>query len=157
MTLVVTHTEGFLGCFTVNPDGSMRQRALIDTGSQSPTPQALAELGMNLAGQYDWALNGVHPPAVKALSKKPAALPAARKGKPEPHSERRASLIVEYLKEHPNSSLKEILQGMGLVGDTGQQSRWHHNMHTLMDAGTVVRARAGKSSSQPFRYSLLQS
>jgi len=173
MTLVVTHTEGFLGCFTVNADGSMRQRALIDTGPTQVTPQALAELGTSLAEQYDWTLtavqtNGHEKKAVaaadpiKALKALPEKKPQKKQKPPSrqnyvhrsyPSAADKRALILECLRVHPEVSLMEALPLMGQPADGAASSNWNHTFKALLTEGTIVRSGPG-NSVEPFRYSL---
>lgn len=174
-TLVVTHTEGFLGCFTVNPDGSMRQRALIDVGTEPPSPQALAALGMSLAGEYGWQLNGVKPelvehprlPAVKkALKKGVAALPAPaaeavrnarslgqKNRKQYPPAAVKVALIVKCLRQYPGSSIGQILERSNQPNDAGHQSNWSHTIKAMLQDGSLYRTGKGHSTD-PFKYYL---
>lgn len=156
MTLVVTHTEGFLGCFTTEPDGSLRQRALIDTGTEPHTPLQLAELGTILAEQWGWSLNG-YAPVKKVAPAQKKALPAQQK-KPRAYTQptetitERYRLIQEYLAEHPDSTLMEILEGVGQPATHVVTARWYHQMKALVSNGTIsYRTRSAMGHPKEYR------
>jgi len=161
MTLVVTHTEGFLGCFTVNPDGSMRQRALIDTGSQAPTPQELAETGVVLAENYGWQINGVIPAPVKQAlpAQKKKAIPLKRGPEPGyhhrkyPSTEQKREMILAYLGEHGPTILTDVLRGIGQPTDQTAISNWYHTFSALFKEGLIIKAVPSKGG-KPAVYSL---
>lgn len=141
MTLVVTHAAGFLACFTRNPDGTMKQRALIDTGEEPPTAIELADIGERLSKEYGW-VNGVTVPNVRGKVAKPKiakALPSKRKyNDSDPPTSERMRMIVEYLTKHPNSSLREIIEGLGFTLTVDRNGRWHHQINALTANGTLV-------------------
>lgn len=166
MTLVVTHTEGFLGCFTVEPDGSMKQRALIDTGSQTHSPKELADLGLSMAAEYDWVLTPIAQPGSqvqKEIAQPVKAIKAPEKKHPQkkkpyvhrsyPTATEKVALILECLTFHPGVTLREALALMGQPDDTSSASNWHHSFRALLDQGAITRAGAG-NSAQPHTYSL---
>jgi hypothetical protein len=173
MTLVVTHTEGFLGCFTMNPDGSMKQRALIDTGDEHVSPQELAETGLVLAETYGWSfapvVNGVKKAAALKESDPIKALKAAEKknGQKKPQQRRqyrqdypkgpeKVSMILACLAEHPGSTLKEVLELMGQPTDGHTCGNWYHTFKSLREEGRIVSAGDGRQRD-PFRFSLAPS
>lgn len=137
----------------------MQQRALIDTGEEPPTPQALAELGTGLAVQYGWSLNGVAPinGARVIKERKPAELAAAerrakdrerkRKGRgkwtvdrSDPPKEERMGMMIEWVRQHPRSSLPEIVAGCGYVPERNRIGRWTHQIRELVTAGILTSA-----------------
>lgn len=152
MTLVVTHANGFLGCFTREPDGTMRQRALIDTGEEPPTPETLATMGDALAEQWGWNGRAI-PPAREAKALPPADRKTKANGrKPRPGNNypggrhpndppmaERQTMILAYLRQTPNQSVAEIVAGIGLEPDSGRLSRWHHVFKAMRDAGAIDR------------------
>lgn len=154
MTLVVTHANGFLGCFTQDEDGTMRQRALIDTGEEPPTAKELAELGNVLAEQWGWMPQALAPTPTPAPTK---ALPtsddsvkavkdAARKERErkrkydatDPPTGDRCRMIVDYLRDHPNSTAIEIVSGCGFSPDRDRVARWHHQFALLLKAKQIA-------------------
>lgn len=149
MTLVVTHAQGFLGCFTTEPDGTLKQRALIDTGQPDPTPLDLATLGERMAKEYNWVngnsvSDGGKPKALPS-KKQPKEIPAPRKirfkGKGQSPdgmvpSEREA-FILEYLATNGESALSQITRAKGLEPSEAN-GRWHHSMNALQNRGLVV-------------------
>ena len=173
MTLVVTHAQGYLACFTRNPDGSMKQRALIDTGEEPPTALELANTGERFAQEFHWDQE-VQPAStrskVKALSpsttkhairerqKRAQAREQRELQKKQKRTcktdrdnddalpiEQRKAMIVDYLRNHPDSTQAEVLEGLGLESTSTRRARWHHHFGALITAGTIVviRERAG--------------
>ena len=156
MTLIVTHTAGFLACFTRNPDGSMKQRALIDTGEEPPTAAELATMGDQFARQYGWI--EIQPlPTRNKIKALPSSSDETRKLKDAERQrrnrakkkierdnddslpiEQRKAMIVDYLSTHPDSILPEVLEGLGLEPTMSRRARWHHHFGALVAAGTII-------------------
>lgn len=161
MTLVITHANGYLGCFTQEPDGSMRQRALIDTGAEPPTAVDLATIGTRLAHEYGWQLNGTVPVKGKALPKKAKALPVNKRkalrdpdmsGDPRPAE--RPPLIMDYLARHPNSSIREIIEGLGFEATDLRAGRWSHTFKALIASGEITRRSRESDNYRTQEYAL---
>lgn len=155
MPLVVTHTEGFLACFTQEADGSMRQRALIDTGEASHTPSSLADLGVKLAGEYGWTFDAPLPkpvaPKPKAVAHKPKALPRTQRPKQivkhadgtlssadDPSVADRYALITEYLRVHGEAEMLDVIAGVGLEPTPARAARWHHQFNALLASNVLA-------------------
>jgi hypothetical protein len=149
-TLIVTHANGFTSCFTKNGEG-MKQRALIDTGTDGLTPEALAEFADDLAKQYGWiadAPKGILSGMSYDHSAKPApiALPKAKHNNAgvlqpnEPTGEVRKNAIMVYLSDHPNSTLRDIVTGNGLIYETRIGGRWNHYVNQMI-ADRLVKCR----------------
>lgn len=172
MTLVVTHANGFLGCFTRGDDGTMRQRALIDTGPDAPTAVDLAELGERLAREYGWTLAPALPEPVKR-EPLPPALSAAKKRQVEkeaaaerkrrydatdPPTGERCALIKQYLQAHPNSTAIEVIAGLGYDTNRERISRWHHQFGLLVKAKQItMQIRANQpGSGKPNEYRIVE-
>lgn len=164
MTLVVTHANGFLGCFTREPDGSMRQRALIDTGEEPPTAVELAELGTVLANQWGWNINGhslpeaPEPKPKRSLPQAKTAPVKQRGYRLDPHSTgERMSMIVDYLRSHPNSTQREVISGLGFDAEDKQlMGRWTHQFKELIRQRVIMIAgiRNNGTSGHPNEYIL---
>lgn len=160
MTLVVTHANGYLGCFTQNPDGTMRQRALIDTGDEPPTAAQLAEIGTTMADQWGWQLSAL--PAQPSRKQSATALPKGdpvaelkavekrrKSGAPKPKrgydntsdipKADRERLIPEFLASNPYRTAAEIITGLGYEADDKRIARWHHSFIALWEAGRIAR------------------
>lgn len=172
MTLVVTHANGFLACFTRADDGSMRQRALIDTGDDPPTAVDLANLGDELARTWNWL------PALPASTRKPYAnakpavvpLPPASdpvkrlkdaerkrkdgrgvRSKTDPPPRERPAMVTRFLEANPRSTLAQIIVGLGLKADAARLGRWHHTIVALREAGAIQRSETSNSVN-PYVY-----
>lgn len=166
MPLIVTHTEGYLACFTKEADGSMRQRALIDTGEQAPTPIVLAELGTKLAAEYGWSFDQpvIKAPAKALPAKKAKAIPAKANGRHVPRPKgpmtvdpetgrasisadppiaKRLELIKGYLADHPDQTMTEVIEGVGLESDHARKARWHHQFALLLKMQQIVWVNTG--------------
>lgn len=153
MTLVITHTNGFLGCFTKAADGTMQQRALIDTGEEAPTPMALAELGESMAKQYGW----IAPRVVAPIPSKAIAEPRVKarpKGK-ELVGEERNAYIMSFMRGHGSATLREIMESAGTYSHESA-SRWQHNMRALCEQGLIMRMQKG-TGTQGIYYQLRES
>lgn len=157
MTFVVTYTEGHLGCFTVNADGSLIQHALIDVGQTNQTPQQLVKTAMAMSNTYGW--NGFAP--IRPQPQSSAPKPMKRRGKGrrqtlgilqpnEPEASEREQLILDYLRTNPESTLANVIEGLGLVPEERITGRWHHYIKRLHDAGTIT----SNSSQRPYYYSV---
>jgi hypothetical protein len=156
MTLVVTHAAGFLACFTRNPDGTMRQRALIDTGEEPPTALELADIGERLSKEYGWNGQAVAVNPVKAMKAKPKALPQKRSYTQSdlPVPERKARMLA-YLGEHPHSTLKELIEGMGFEADHGRTQRWYFQIRDLLENGDIIRRKGFRGGYKVTEYSVM--
>lgn len=185
MTFIVTHTQNHLGCFTLNPDGTMTQRALVDTGPQELTPTELATMGLQMASQFGWTLNGspARPELPEARVpwnkgkklgpeysevRRQAALKGIRASTggnspytgthsriahPEdPKPVERKRIIFSYLLEHPDSTVWDIIQSVGLEATHARKTRWMNYLWEMKTAGLVYRSstqsvRNGKQST----------
>jgi hypothetical protein len=146
MTLVVTHTQGFLGCFTKEPDGTLKQRALIDTGQEAPTPLDLANMGETMARDYKWLNQLPEAAKPKPLPPKPSkAIPAPKHKFSAPGQSpdgmtvsERKNYILAVLRHHPDGmTTTQLVTGKGL--DFREASgRWHHQLKDLERAGLIV-------------------
>lgn len=157
MTFVVTYTEGHLGCFTVNADGSLIQHALIDVGQTNQTPQQLVKAAMAMSNTYGW--NGFAPIRPQPQSSAPKPMKKRhRTGRRdygglqpnEPDPLVREQVILDYLRANPGSSLNEIIDGFGLKVESRITGRWHHYIKRMRDEDTIITTDKGK----PFRYSV---
>lgn len=179
MTLVVTHNNGFLGCFTKEADGTMRQRALIDTGDAMATPESLALLADGLDGQWHWTTPAIAP----TKRGRPKALPPApadrapkvvdtakrkrvkRRGNPyggghpaDPLPAERPTMVLAYLNRTPYQTVSEILEGIGLEPTPERNSRWHHVFTHMLKARMIERRpRVGATGPTKFEYWALKS
>jgi len=144
-TLVVTHAAGFLACFTAGPDGSMRQRALIDTGQEPPSPAELAELGSGLASTYGWHPDTTQAPSKpqRAIGRPPKALPAARaKKRKYPPIAERQPLMLSYLQQHGPSTVREFVEAQGYSWDPRTNATWWTVLESLVKEGLVTKSKA---------------
>lgn len=158
MTFVVTYTEGHLGCFTVNADGSLIQHALIDVGQTNQTPQQLVKTAMAMSNTYGW--NGFAPIRAQSQPSMPKPMKTRGKGRQqyrqgalqphEPQASKREQLILDYLRTNPGSTLANVIEGLGLVPDQRITGRWHHYIKRLHDAGAITTT----SSQRPYYYSV---
>jgi hypothetical protein len=150
MTLVVTHAAGFLACFTRNADGTMKQRALIDTGEEPPTAIELADIGERLSKEYGWNGTTVPVAPVKIMKGKTKALPQKRGyNNSDPPVPERKTLIVAYLRAHPNSTIPEIISGLAFEPDHIRIGRWTHQFNELMRDGIIVSGIRRKAIGSP--------
>lgn len=171
MILVITHANEHVACFTAEPDGSVKQQALINTGTDAPTPTELAHLGQRLADEFQWDTNG-NGRKRKALppgKRKPGVIKQLhdteqrrngtqrRRGRPYDQSdmapELRGDAVMAYLREHPDSSASEIVSGLGMEPTHQRIGRWHHIFVRLRTNGQIL-PRETNEHGRRVRYSL---
>jgi hypothetical protein len=161
-TLIVTHANGFTSCFTKHGDALPKQRALIDTGDDGLTPEALAEFANDLANQYGWLSDGPKGilsgmPYSNSAKPAPIALPKAKRPtngdlQPnEPTGNDRLNAITIYLSDNPNATIREIIEGCGLIYETRISGRWNHYLRKLIDQRTVKCKRIANTGYYSLR------
>lgn len=159
MTLIVTHAAGFLACFTRNLDGTLKQRALIDTGEEPPTATELADIGERFAKQYGW-VNGSSiptPPVARVAKAKPARqLPPKRRydNVSDPPVNERQGMILEFVRHHPRVSIAEIIEGCGFESTETRRGRWRFQIEDFVDSGVFIREDDPAGTRRTKHYSL---
>lgn len=155
--LIATHTNGFVACFTEGRLG-MQQRALIDIGEGDVTPQELADIANALDNRWGWTeriiKSGATPKALEGSQRKRTYTP--RDDTDTPPKERE-QLVLTYLPEHPDSSVREIMIGSGIDdSDAKRVGRWTNTMYGLLQAGIVISRidYKGNKGGRFNRYSL---
>ena len=161
--LVVTHAESHLACFTQEPDGTLKQRALLDVGPFAPSATELATIGTEMAKRFGWMPNGTRErlsldgPPIRALERAKQRNPIKKspqvnKGRSRNASaeemQQRREAVVAYIKDHPNATVTETLTGLGLnARDQKVRGRWFWVFRYLRDEGMIVEAFRSRQSN----------
>jgi hypothetical protein len=134
--LIATFSAGMFCVFTESRTG-MQQRAAIDIGDNTPTPETMAELASVLSDQWGW-LNPIEksPPIRKQLPTKREYTSPKRTG--EPVGEERNTMIIGFLAKHPKSNQREVLKGLGFEDSHARLARWHHAFSALLKANRIA-------------------
>lgn len=73
----------------------------------------------------------------------------------DPPVPERLTMIVEYLRTHPDSTIKEIITGLGFVAEQPRIMRWHHHFQALVKAQMIAhevrKDRPGPGNPKQFR------
>jgi hypothetical protein len=142
-TLVITHAEGFLACFTQDDNGTMKQRALLDVGDNVPTAAELAKMGSAFADQFHW-LNGAQSdaPPIRALPAKQKAHATKRSRAYQTTDATEVARIradvILWLASHPDSVAMEIAKGVGIPTDDNKaMHRFYWYLRTMLLANQI--------------------
>lgn len=155
--LIATYAAGMFCVFTESRDG-MRQRAAIDIGENTPTPEAMADLAGVLSDQWGWVN-----PIERSTAYKPKAIEPKVKRKytspqrtGEPIGEERNGMILGYLANHPKSNQREILKGLGFDDSHARIARWHHAFNALIKANRIVAEQIPAQNVRGGMYRVMQ-
>jgi hypothetical protein len=155
MKLIATYAAGHLGVFTEDRTG-MRQRALIDIGDTTPTPEQMAKLAGSLSDQFNWSNVIQASTAAKQLPGEKR--PYKTRDNSDPSPTEREKLITEFLATNPKTDARAIIRGLGFDDDEARLSRWGHTFGALVKArrivGELTAYRVEKNLVRKYLYSL---
>lgn len=161
MNLIVTYAADHVAIFAAKGT-DVTQLALINTGTETPTPSDLAALGLRLSNEFGWEPAPVEAKPAKETraeiaAKNREAVPHAvgkrlHNGQPhknDPPVPLRKAGIVRIVTETPGLTRREIVTRMGLRPDTGRMTRWKHQFDALQFEGKIVGQveRTGKTTN----------